>query len=157
MSLLLRLYTDFVGGRPAVGLLIFRIVTGLALMQHGWMKVPHAFSWMGPDGPPAFLQGLATLAEFGGGLALVLGLLTPIACIGIICNMIGALVLVHIPAHQPWVGMGKGSMEPALGYLAAAVMLFLTGPGIYSLDAKIFGRRMLRREQPVERIDRVSV
>jgi uncharacterized membrane protein YphA (DoxX/SURF4 family) len=66
--------------------------------------------------------------------------------------MVGALVLVHLPAHQPWVGKGP-SMEPAITYLIASVLLFLTGPGLYSLDAKIFGTRMRSRfsETPVER------
>jgi putative oxidoreductase len=156
MSFLLRLYTDFIGGRPGVGLLIFRIVTGLALMQHGWMKVQHPFSWMGPTGAPPIMQGLATLGEFGGGLAILLGLLTPIGCLGVICTMIGALVLVHLPMHQPWVGKGM-TMEAPLGYLAAAVMLFLTGPGRYSLDGKLFGRRMLSRTETVERKERINV
>lgn len=142
MNFLTRLYPNFVGGRPAVGLLIFRVITGLALMLHGWSKIQHPTSWMGPDAPvPAVMQFLAAIAEFGGGLALVLGLLTPIACIGIACVMLGALMLVHIPAHQPWIGGKGGSMEPAIGYLAAAILLFCTGPGRHSLDSRIFGTR----------------
>lgn len=144
MNLLLRLYTDFIGGRPAVGVLLFRIVTGLALMQHGWTKIQHPLSWMGPDGPPALIQALAAVSEFGGGLALVLGLLTPIACLGVFCTMIGALVMVHIPHGDPWVGKGA-SMEPAITYLIASVLLFCTGPGVLSLDSRLFGTRMRSR------------
>jgi putative oxidoreductase len=152
MNVLLRLYTDFIGGRPGVGLLLFRIVTGLALMQHGFTKIQHPTSWMGDSGVPPLMQALAAICEFGGGLGILLGLLTPLACIGVMCVMIGALMLVHLPAHQPWVGKGV-SMELPISYLIAAITLFCTGPGVFSLDAKLFGTRLRSRslETPIER------
>ena len=61
-------------------LLLLRIVAGVAFMLHGWGKIQHPFSWMGPD-MPGFLQALAALSEFGGGAAWALGLLTPLASI----------------------------------------------------------------------------
>ena len=74
--------------RASAGLLAVRVVAGLAFMLHGWGKIQHPFSWMGPDsGTPAFFQGLAALSEFGGGLAWILGLLTPLASFGIACTM----------------------------------------------------------------------
>lgn len=154
MNLIMRLYDDFLGGRAAVGLLIFRLVTGLALMIHGWPKIQNPMGWMG-DGAPAFLQLLAALAEFGGGLALVLGLLTPIACIGIACTMIGALALVHLPKGDVWIG--RESFELPLSYLVSAILLFLTGPGKFSLDALIFGKRTTRGLADVERKERAVV
>jgi len=42
---------------------------------------------------PGFLQGLAALSEFGGGLALIAGLLTPLAAFGIACTMVVAVGL----------------------------------------------------------------
>src|SRR5438105_2280618 len=101
------LYGNYVGGRGAVGLLIVRLVFGAGILLHGWQKLnmPGApFQWMGPNGPPAFLQGLSVLAEFGGGIAIILGLLVPLASFGLICNMLVALFMVHIPKGDPFVG-----------------------------------------------------
>jgi putative oxidoreductase len=136
-----RLFPSFVGGPGAVGLLVLRLVAGAAMMSHGWTKIQHATSWMGP-GTPAALQALAALAEFGGGLCWILGLLTPLASFLILCTMATALGVVHLPAGHPFVSAKGGpSFEPALGYLAIAVALLLTGPGRLSLDEVLFGRR----------------
>jgi putative oxidoreductase len=136
-----RLFPPFLGGSGAVGLLVLRLVAGIAMMFHGWPKIQHAFSWMGPQAPvPGVLQALAALAEFGGGLCWVLGLLTPLASFLILCNMAVALGMVHLPQGHPFVAsqVGGPSFEPALGYLAIAVLLLLAGPGRLSLDALLF-------------------
>jgi len=140
-----RLFPYFLAGPGAVGLLILRVVTGGALMLHGFPKIQNAFHWMdkAPNHPPAFLQALAAFAEFGGGLALILGLLTPIAMFGVACTMAYAVVKVHMARHDPWVpapGAKGGSFELALGYLAVALMFILVGPGRLSVDALLFGR-----------------
>ncbi|MBV9470380.1 MAG: DoxX family protein [Abitibacteriaceae bacterium] len=141
-------YGDFLKGPAAVGLLILRLVTGGALMQHGWPKIQNPFHWMDvmskAHPTPSIFQALGAFAEFGGGLALILGLLTPIAAFGIVCNMAVALMKVHLPHGDPWVagpGAKGGSYEPALGYLAVALMLLLTGPGAFSIDAQLFRKK----------------
>ncbi len=134
------LYGEFVGGRGAVGLVIFRVVMGSALMLHGWGKIQHPFSWMPPEaGVPGLFQFLAALSEFGGGLGVILGFLTPIAAFGIACEMTVALLMVHL--HDPFVALGGRSKEPAAGYLVTALLLMLTGPGRLSLDWLLVGRR----------------
>jgi putative oxidoreductase len=146
---MLRLFPAFVGGPGAVGLLVLRVVAGTAMMHHGWPKVQHAFSWMGPDAPvPGILQALAALAEFGGGLCWVLGLLTPLASFLVACTMGTALGMVHLPQGHPFVASAPGgpSFEPALGYLAIAVALVLVGPGRLSLDALVFRRNRAVRD-----------
>lgn len=66
-----KIFGSFVGGRAGLGLLIIRIVFGLGILHHGWGKIQHPFTWMGPDAPvPGILQALAALSEFGGGIAL---------------------------------------------------------------------------------------
>jgi putative oxidoreductase len=138
-----RFFGEFVGGRGALGLLIVRVIFGLGIMQHGWGKIQKPFSWMGPDSPvPGFLQALAALSEFGGGIALIFGLLTPIAMFGLMCTMLTAIFTVHIKAGDPFVARGGGrSYELAALYLGFAVMMILTGPGKLSIDARLFGRR----------------
>ncbi len=141
-----RFFPPFVTGPGAVGLLLLRLVMGAAFMFHGWYKIQSpggVFAWMGPEAPvPGFLQGVAVLAEFGGGLALIVGFLTPLAALGIACNMTVALALVHIPHGDPFVGQpGKHSFELAAVYLASAILFLLIGPGVFSLDGVLFGRR----------------
>lgn len=128
--------TEVVGGKGAVVILILRLVSGLAFIQHGWPKIQNPFGWMGPEASvPGFLQGLAALSEFGGGWALLLGLLTPLAALGIACTMLFAIFKVHIPHGDPFVGRGGSSYELAAVYLAIMVVFLLRGAGRFSLDA----------------------
>ena len=137
-----RFFPPFLGGAGAIGLLVLRLVAGSAFILHGWGKIQHPFDWMHGSGMPGILQGLAALAEFGGGIAWILGLLTPLASLGILVDMLFALAVVHLPHHDPFVAPGKESFEPALDYLAVAIVLLLVGPGRISLDSAIFsGRR----------------
>jgi putative oxidoreductase len=125
------------------------------MMLHGWPKIQHATSWMGPKAPvPGVFQALAAVAEFGGGLCWVLGLLTPVAAVLILSTMAVALGMVHLPQGHPFVASPPGgpSYEPALGYLAIAVAFLLVGPGKLSLDAVLFGRgNMEAGESPITR------
>ncbi len=140
------LFGNVVPGRGAIGLLIVRLVFGLGMVLHGSQKIGTPFTWMnafaGPKAPPGFLQALAAIAEFFGGLALILGLLTPIAALGVVCVMLAAIAMAHLPAGDPFIGApGKSSFESAAGYLAVALLLIITGPGALSLDWLLFGRR----------------
>lgn len=137
------LYGTFIDGRAALGLLVLRLVVGAALMLHGWPKIQNPLAWMGPTAPvPGILQFLAALSEFGGGLALVLGLLTPVAALGIACTMAFATVMVHLSSGHPFVAQAGGpSYELALAYFAIALLMMLAGPGTLSLDHLLFGRR----------------
>jgi putative oxidoreductase len=140
-----KLYPNFISGWGAMALLLVRLVMGAAFILHGWPKIQNPMGWMnamGMQGVPSFLQALAALAEFGGGIALISGLLTPIAAFGIVCQMLGALFLVHFPKGDPFVGPpGGSSYELALVYLVMAVLLIALGPGRWSLDALLFGNR----------------
>ena len=136
------LFPEATGGRLDAGLLALRAVAGLGLMQHGWPKILHAFSWMGRESPvPGVLQALAAFSEFGGGLALLLGLLTPLAALGVAVTMAVAIFMVHVAQGDPFVRIGPGgSYEMAALYLVVALLLLLAGPGRFSLDTLLFGR-----------------
>ena len=132
----------------ATGLLIIRVVIGLIMAGHGAQKV---FGWWGGPGvkgwtaamnrmrirPPVAWAWMSALAELVGGLLLVLGLLTPLACAAVAASMLVAMALIHWPKGF-W--NSKGGFEFNLSILAAAVGLAFTGAGSVSLDAA-FGIR----------------
>lgn len=140
-----RLYAPFIEGWGGIGLLLLRLVVGMAFILHGWQKIGSPFHWMDkfPNAPPAFLQGMAVFAEVGGGALLILGLLTPIATFLLACDMGYALAFVHLPKGDPFVAAtaNGSSYERALVYLAVSIAVMLAGPGRYALDAILFETR----------------
>jgi putative oxidoreductase len=137
------LYCNSLGASGSLGLLLLRLVMGAAFMIHGWPKIQSPTGWMPSDGgiPPVF-QALAAVAEFGGGIGLILGFLTPLAALGIAATMGVAIVKVHLPAGHPFVdSQGGHSYEQAAAYLAGALAILIVGPGRFSLDGCLFGRR----------------
>lgn len=138
-----KLYGRFVGGRSAFGILLLRAGFGAGLMVHGWPKIQTPTSWAG-DTLPGMLQALAALGEFGGGLALLLGLLMPLGALGVLFTMLGAWWFQH--RTDPWINPGNSSYELASLYGVLALALFFIGPGCYSLDYLLWGRRRKQDE-----------
>ena len=132
-----------VSARVSAGLLVLRLVAGTAFMYHGYGKIQNPFGWMGPNaGIPGVFQALAALSEFGGGLAWILGLLTPLASLGLACTMTVAVWTHAVVLHDPFVAQKGGrSWELASAYLCVAVLLLLAGPGRFSADRVAFGEK----------------
>src|SRR5262245_911159 len=128
-------YPDGVSLLASIGLLGLRLVVGAAFVFHGWPKIQNPLGWMGPEAPvPGIMQLLAAVSEFGGGFALIPGLLTRVAALGIAATMCVAAGMVHIAQGHPFVGEpGKPSYERAAVYLACAVLFVLAGPGRFSV------------------------
>lgn len=134
------IYGDFAKGRAAWGLLAARLIFGSGLVLHGMQKIGNPFGWMGEGAPvPGVFQFLAFLSEFGGGLALLLGIASPLAALGVAFTMFVAMATAH--AAHPFVGgPGEPSKELAATYFGFALLLLLNGPGKISVDGLLFGR-----------------
>lgn len=142
---------------PSLGLLAFRLTVGSAFVLHGLPKIQHAFNWMGDAPVPGVLQALAAFSEFGGGLALILGLLTPLAALSLIATMLGALFMVHLPSGHAFVSQpGQPSYELALVYLVSAVLILLNSPGRFSLDYFLVGK-LSSGTTPAASVRKVSI
>jgi putative oxidoreductase len=123
------------------GLLLIRAVFGLALAAHGAQKLFGAFGGHGIAGTGGFFESigfrpgklLATMAglgELGGGLALALGLFTPLASAVVLATM---LVAASVHAEKGFFAQNGGYELPLL-YAAVAVAIAFTGPGQLSVD-----------------------
>ncbi|MBW3637216.1 MAG: DoxX family protein [Armatimonadetes bacterium] len=129
-------------GLPAVGLLFLRIFTGYAMAQHGLGKIQNPFGWMGDAPVPGFLQALAAASEFFGGIALIFGVLTPLACLGIMSTMFVAIMSMMMrgaPMVAPKPSAPSWEMAGLFFFITLA--LFMTGPGRLSVDYFLFGRK----------------
>jgi putative oxidoreductase len=129
------LFTDTKSVRGSTALLLLRVVMGAAFILHGYGKIQNPTEWAG-NMYPGYLQALAAVAEFGGGIALILGFLTPVAALGLAATMAVAVFHVHMPADDPFVATGPGQASYELGavYLACSLALLLLGPGRFSVD-----------------------
>jgi putative oxidoreductase len=125
----------------SLALLMLRLIMGLAFVMHGQGKMMTPFTWMGDAPVPSFLQLLAAVSEYYGGMALMLGLFTRPAALGLFCTMTVAAVMGHIMQGDPFVNpKGGSSYELAAVYWAISTLLLITGAGAFSLDAWLFNR-----------------
>lgn len=128
------------------GLLLARVGLGLMMIiVHGapklfggpevWAMVGGSMANFGIDFAPTFWGFCAAMAEFGGGIALILGVAVRPASAGLAFTMLVAAVM-HLAAGE---GL-KGASHPVeVGVVFLG--LILMGGGRFSLDAKLFGGR----------------
>jgi putative oxidoreductase len=123
-----------------IALLVIRVAVGVVIGAHGLQK---AFGWFGGPGidgfagalgdmgftrGTTFLAWVTALSEAGGGLLLVLGLLTPLGAAAVLGV---ALNIVYVERSGPFIG---GWELPAL-LGAVALGLLFSGPGRVAADA----------------------
>ena len=131
----------------STALLILRLIVGVAFVMHGSGKISNPFGWMpATAGVPGIFQFLAAISEFGGGIALILGLLTRLGSLGLVFTMLVATSIHAFVMKDPFVNMtGGSSFEPALGYLGISILFLILGPGRFSVDHKVFGEKPERK------------
>ncbi len=131
---------------PDFGLLVIRIVLGLGyIIVHGgaklfagpavWTKTGSAVSYLGINFSFTVWGFLASCSEFFGGILILLGLFFRPAAVFIIITM-------FVAANRGFsTGGGLNSIAYPLELGITVLGLFFTGPGKYSLDYRVFGRK----------------
>jgi hypothetical protein len=103
---------------------VLRAALGVGLAFQGAMCISQSDTWRG-------------IVELVGGVLLTIGFLTPVVTTLVVIGS-AATILFSIPACA--VGLSESRVSIALaGAILAAV--FLMGPGAFSVDASLFGRR----------------
>jgi len=113
-----RLYSTFAGGWPGIGLVLIRLVVGFALASSAGSALP---------GSPAIPMTILSVLLAAAAILLIVGLFTPI--VGTLVALIESCRLVLLPADR-------------LVYLLVATLgaaLAMLGPGLWSIDARLFG------------------
>lgn len=147
LTTLLQTHADLAG-------LVLRLVLAAVIFPHGAQKVLGWFGGYGYAGTMQFFKGqvglptpvafTAIMSEFVGPMALVLGLGTRLAALGIAAVMLGAIFKVHkgVGFFMNWTGQhekGQEGYEYHLLVLAICAALIAIGGGAFSLDGLIAG------------------
>ncbi len=128
--------------------LLMRISAGVIFAAHGAQKLFGSFGggglegtaqWMASIGlQPGYLMALAAgSAEFFGGIALLLGLLTRPAAFVLAMTMLVAVITVHLPNG---LFLSNNGYEFGLALLAITGAIVLNGGGKLSLDRLLSAR-----------------
>lgn len=138
-----------------LALFLLRLVAGLILFYAGAQKF---FGWFGGMGfqptldmfqngmhIPPWLAVLAMVAEFFGGIALMLGAIARVASFGAVCTM---LVATYENIHGlKTINSTKENPMPLVGVMMSSSVLVMTaavlilGAGTWSLDNWLFSKR----------------
>ncbi len=144
-----------------VGLLVLRVTLGVTFVIHGWGKLhggeggsldlsltgfTTSLTNLGVPYPKVSAW-LATAAEFGGGLLLIIGLLPRIAAFGIGFTMVVAIVEVH--GSNGFLMKNQG-YEYCLNLLAMSVLIMLAGGGRFGLQPLVMSIFTRKRREPLD-------
>lgn len=118
-----------------LGLLTLRILSGSVLLTHGYPKLQKILQGNLQFGDPIGIGQvpslyLATFAEFFCAILVIIGLYTRLSLIPLMINMATAFFIVHSADDF-------GIKELSLLFLGMFAVLFLTGPGRFSVDNQI--------------------
>jgi putative oxidoreductase len=134
----------------SIALLLLRIPLGAIFIAHGSQKLLGLFGGPGLTAtlkhfethlgiPPVFTL-LAIIAEFGGGIGVLIGLFTRFSAFGIAATMAVAIFKVHW-VHGFFLNSPKGQgFEYCLALLGMALALVASGGGSWTFDRIILKR-----------------
>ena len=131
-------------------LLLLRLFMGVCFIRHGWPKLRNLKTWSTAMKTPAWLCFLSAFSMWASGIALLIGLLTPLAAFAILTSMAYAVIL-EIRSGTPFIApdpyqipegdyagpMGVGeppSWEKASMYVVMCLVLMFCGGGFFSID-----------------------
>ncbi|HXT17969.1 MAG TPA: DoxX family protein [Gemmatimonadaceae bacterium] len=130
--------------RVNLGLLVLRLVAGGIMIVHGLQKVfVFGLGNVGANFVKMGIPGANVMGPFIGVLevlapiAILIGLLTRLAALGLAFDMLGAITFVHFK-NGFFAPMG---FEFPLSLLGMYAVLVIAGAGDYSLDASLARRR----------------
>ena len=139
--------TDFLDRLQPLALLVMRLVLATVMIAHGSQKVfggmPRFQTIVSGIGLPAWMAFLSAAAEFGGGILVLLGVLTRFAAFAITIDLLVAIFRIHIKAGL----RGPGGLEFPLSVVVIAFALIFFGPGPISFDSIFGGRPSLPRSR----------
>ena len=128
-------------------LALLRIVLGVLFFAHGAQVTLGWFGGYGFHGTmqyftqtmgiPAVFAFLAIMAQFLGGIGLIVGFLSRIAAFGIAADMVVAVIKVHMVygLFMNWSGTQKGEgYEYHLLVIAVTIVIMVKGAGALSID-----------------------
>jgi putative oxidoreductase len=123
------------------GLLALRVAVGVIFIVHGWPKITGgrgmAAAMGGGDAKP-LMVGVFTVqgvVEAGGGVLMILGVLTQLVALAFIIIMIGAIALKNSMIKTGFSSQETTGWEFDFVLLAANVLLFLVGPGEIAIQS----------------------
>jgi putative oxidoreductase len=122
------------------GLLALRLAVGAIFIVHGWPKITGGRGMaaaMGGGQARPVLVGMITvqgIVEVGGGVLLILGVLTQLVALAFMIIMVGAIVLKNTQWRTGFMSQQTTGWEFDLVLLAANLVLFLTGAGSIAIQ-----------------------
>jgi len=122
-----RLFSTFADGLPGGGILLLRVLAGGALINRGVA----AMSAGGPTG-----LAVAQIAGAGAGLLILGGLWTPVK------RTLAGIGEAWIAFTQP------GTQSLAIMLAGLGISLAMIGPGAWSIDAQLYGRKQILPPEP---------
>ena len=122
-----RLFSTFARGWPGIGLVVLRMVLGIALISRALGRL---------SGDPSTHMTVLSVLGIGSGLLLLIGLGTPV-----VATLVAAIQVWKIcwKLGDPWIYI-------LLGTIAVAVAML--GPGFWSVDARLYGWKRIDLTNP---------
>lgn len=123
------------------GLLALRLAIGAIFIVHGWPKITGGrgmAAMMGGGQAKPVMVGVFTLqgiVEVGGGVLMILGVLTQLVAVAFAVIMIGAIYFKITRWKSGFMAQQTTGWEFDLVLLAGNILLFLTGPGEIAIQS----------------------